>query len=550
LAPGSMAGPLLCLAVLLPAAAATPVMVGQTFMAGSQDPTSGSTPWSLVSHGIAEKLFTVDKMGEVVPQMAESVTMVDAYTWTVALASGKTFSDGQAVLAEHVVTALTTQNTDNSNGNDALGMMTVTKVDDSTIQINSTLAHPAMDAALANWVFVIFLKSGNDYIYSGPYAVQNTTSSTIELVPNTYYTDGPIVPVTITAYSSGDALADALKAGEVDLAFHLSIDVLTDVEAVEGVTTKSFDVGYQYMMFHNTRSTSVLSDLNVRKAVDLILDRKALRQALQGGQETRSLFPEDSPYYKTDASGTLQEDQSAAEDLLDQAGWLLGENGTRMQNGTEMHLSLYAYPFRPGLGTMGPLIKASLESLGITVTYLDVDLWSDPYTSVLASNTYDLLMWAQHTLPNGDPQWFLNAFFRGDPMDSRNYAGISSTAIDSLLDALALAGHANNARVDAALAVHTEILDEVAVSSLVTPEWHIGLSERLADYDPWGADYYVIRSDFEDGLAPTPAPPPTPSADPTTTADSVEGEDEVGGASRMTVLGGLLAASLLPLVAA
>ena len=38
--------------------------------------------------------------------------------------------------------------------------------------------------------------------------------------------------------------------------------------------------------------------------------------------------------------------------------------------------------------------------------------------------------------------------------------------------------------------------DEVPVSNLVTPFWHVGLSDRMKDYEPWGSDYYVIRSDL------------------------------------------------------
>ena len=41
-----------------------PIVVGQTFLAGSLNPTSGSTAWALTSHGISEKLFTVDKARE------------------------------------------------------------------------------------------------------------------------------------------------------------------------------------------------------------------------------------------------------------------------------------------------------------------------------------------------------------------------------------------------------------------------------------------------------------------------------------------------------
>lgn len=54
------------------------IVVGQTFMAGAIDPTSGSTGWALTSHGISEKLFTVDKDGEIVGQVAESVERIDA----------------------------------------------------------------------------------------------------------------------------------------------------------------------------------------------------------------------------------------------------------------------------------------------------------------------------------------------------------------------------------------------------------------------------------------------------------------------------------------
>jgi len=508
-----MAGLLLRVAWLLYVAGAstpaTPVKVGQTFMTAGLDPTAGSAPWALVSHGIAEKLFTVNKKGEVVGQLAQSVTKGnDAKTWTVTLVSGYKFSDGTAVTADDVVTALTTQNTQNSNGDDALGTMTVTKVDATTVQIVSTMAHPAMDAALANWVFVIFKKNGNDYVYTGPFKVQSFTSTKIELIPNTHYTRGvssSLRPsITLTKYSNGNVLANALKNGEVDLAFHLPTTQLTAVQAVDGVTTKSFNVGYQYMMFHNMRSGKALSDVKVRKAVDRVINRAALATELKGGSGTRSLFPSDSPYFQADTLATTA-DKSAAETLLVEAGWT-DVNGIRTKGGQQLELSLISYPFRPGLGIMAPLIKTDLESLGIKVNAQDVDLWSSPHDQILAQHTYDLLMWAQHTLPNGDPQWFLNAFFRGNPMASNNFAAVNKADIDTKLDALATAGHANNARINAVSAAHSSILDEVAVSNLVTPQWHIGLSTRLHCYDPWGSDYYVIRADFQDCPPPgTPA---------------------------------------------
>ena len=54
-----------------------PVVVGQTFMAGGIEPACDcSDPWALTSHGISEKLFTVNKDGDIVGQVAESVVKV------------------------------------------------------------------------------------------------------------------------------------------------------------------------------------------------------------------------------------------------------------------------------------------------------------------------------------------------------------------------------------------------------------------------------------------------------------------------------------------
>ena len=80
------------------------IVVRQTFMAGAVDPTSGSTGWALTSHGISEKLFTVDKDGNIVGQVADSVERVSDNVWEVTLKDGYKFlhflGDDVAALVE------------------------------------------------------------------------------------------------------------------------------------------------------------------------------------------------------------------------------------------------------------------------------------------------------------------------------------------------------------------------------------------------------------------------------------------------------------------
>ena len=73
--------------------------------------------------------------------------------------------------------------------------------------------------------------------------------------------------------------------------------------------------------------------------------------------------------------------------------------------------------------------------MGITVTSVvtDSESW-DELDALMAAGEYDLLMWAQHTLPAGDPGFFLNGFFRTNA--SSNHAHWSSSSVDSMLDVL------------------------------------------------------------------------------------------------------------------
>ena len=103
--------------------------------------------------------------------------------------------------------------------------------------------------------------------------------------------------------------------------------------------------------------------------------------------------------------------------------------------------------------------------------------------------------------------WFLNAFFRSD--GGNNHANFNSSTVDSLLDKLSVAEE-HSARVAATGAAQEAILAQVPVSNLVTPFWHVSVSDRVGDYQPWGSDYYVIRADlFAEKAKPKPKPSTT-----------------------------------------
>ena len=82
-------------------------------------------------------------------------------------------------------------------------------------------------------------------------------------------------------------------------------------------------------------------------------------------------------------------------------------------------------------------------------------------------------MWAQNTLPEGDPLWCMNVFFRSD--GGNNHANFSNVDVDNALDELSLAEN-HQERIDKSAIAHNLIVEQVPVSNLVTPLWHVGLS--------------------------------------------------------------------------
>ena len=499
-------------------------IVGHTGTNGwaEDDPAEpdSSAGWALVSHGIGQKLFTLNEKDEVVPSLAEKVEK-EGNDWVLTLKSGRKFSDGSPVTATAVETALKRTNGRLAAAKTEVGTMSFVVQGETTLKISSTKATPAMDVVLANWPFVIY-KAGpsgdieTSRVFSGPYALATTsldakgavslTDDVMDLVPNAHYPDAEKrLPTKIKKFASGEAVATALKNGEIDMGFNLPPAEVPNLNWHNGVQVKSFLSGYEYMGFFNNDK---LADKNVRKALALAIDRTALAAAtapaglpanLKVGMAATGAFPSSTTWGSS--RSVLPTDAAQAATLLTNAGWVLNANGIREKNGVELALDIVYYTFRPDLVTMAPLIKASYDALGINATIRVNDDGNfvegspDPNGSTAASG-FDMLLWAQHTLPAGDPKWFLDTFFRsGAPAQGnwgqKNFANVNDAAIDTALDTITTAtGDARTAAVNAA---HDAILDSYAVTFLSVPVWHVGLHSRMATYEPWGSDYYAIK---------------------------------------------------------
>src|SRR5262249_18244145 len=128
-------------------------------------------------------------------------------------------------------------------------------------------------------------------------------------------------------------------------------------------------------------------------------------------------------------------DRAAAQALLDDAGWRL-DAGKRRKDGQVLKLVLLAYPQRPDLVSLQPVLRNQLMRLGLEVGTRVVE----NAQAVARGGNFDMMLWAQHTAPAGDPAFFPNFFLRSGA--ANNHARFASVALDQVLDRFAIASSA------------------------------------------------------------------------------------------------------------
>ncbi|EUB98507.1 ABC-type transporter, periplasmic subunit [Rhizobium sp. CF080] len=481
----------LAAAALPPAGAALavePLRVGATYITSGTDPAKGSNGWALVSHGVGENLFTVDRDGKLVPELADKAERTGDLTWTVTLKPGRMFSDGTPVTAKALASGFDNTFAHNKAALATGGKLTFEVIDDLTLKVTTEKPVPYIQALFAEWPLIAYKPAGDGgAFFTGPYKISSfKADASITLEPNTHFTGADKrSPVNFRKFGDAQTMTLALESGELDLAFGLPSEVISRLKTDPDLTIKSFPVGYQYLAFFNT-TRPLLRDIKVRQALDLAFDRKELAAAINGGEPATGAYATYFPFAGKDARPT---DLARAVVLLEDAGWRKGAGGMREKDGKPFRLLAITYPQRPDLVTMLPVVKAELAKIGVA---LDTQVVEN-IQQVAATGDFDIALWAQHTAPSGDSAFFLNSMLRSGA--SLNYAKYSSPDFDAILNRFATEGDPAR-RIAIAIEAQAKLFADAPASFLVSPVWYVGMSKRLKNYEPWGSDYHVLRADI------------------------------------------------------
>ena len=444
---------------------------------------------------VIEPLGRYDPNGALVPYLAEEIPTVanggvseDLTSITWKLKSGLVWSDGTAVTSADV--KFTADYCMHPEGGCAQlakfdGVESVDVVDDLTVKVTFSEPKPnpygpfmggqspiiqaaqfadCMGAKAPECTDANFAPIG-----TGPFVVTEfKPNDVISMEANPNYRD-PAKPAfaTLTFKGGGDATAAGravLETGEFDYAWNLQLapDVLAKMaEGGKGTPIAAFGSLVERLEMNmtdpspdldaDTRSTvkaphPFLSDINVRKALSMAIDRNLLVEIGYGqaGRPTCNLVPGPA-VYASDNTDCLTQDIAGANKLLDDAGWAMGSDGVRAKDGVRLSI-LYQTSTNAVRQDFQALIKQWWSELGVETELRNLNasvfFGGDPGSPDTFQKFYaDVEMYANN-FDGTDPQAYLSMYRCGnEPKPESQWQGeninrFCDPAYDALIDEL------------------------------------------------------------------------------------------------------------------
>ena len=418
---------------------------------------SGGTKELEASSMVIEPLARYDQDGNMVPWLVDEIPTTanggvaqDLKSITWKLSEGLKWSDGSPVTAEDI--RFTWQYCTADGGGCAQAekyndISDVEVVDDRTVTVHFSVPKPFPYGPFVGYESPIIQKAQFENcmgarapecteenfapIGTGPFVVTEfRPNDVITLKANDNYRD-PNKPAfaTVTFKGGGDAAAAAravLETGEFDYAWNLQLapDVLDAMAAAgKGKVVSGFGTLVERIMVNLTdpdpkwgdeRATlkhphPFLTDINVRKALSMAIDRQLLVDIGYGvaGKVTCNILPAPAIYASTANDSCKVQDIAGANALLDSAGWVDSNgNGIRDKDGVELSI-LYQTSTNAVRQDFQALIKQWWSEIGVETELRNIDasvfFGSDPGSP----DTYQKF-WA-------DVEMYANNFSGSDP---------------------------------------------------------------------------------------------------------------------------------------
>lgn len=355
-----------------------------------------------VIRNVADSLTDQDPdSGEIKPWIAQSWEISpDGKEYTFHLRDGVTFSDGSPLDAAAVKAnfdgfkATVAETAGAAFGSSyILGFDHAEVVDPKTVKLvfsapNSSFLQATSTTNLAlispaSFGNTIEQRCLGDYVASGPFTLQSykpNEATILQKRPDYNWgsalsknTGAPYLDTVEFSYVAEDSVRTGnLVSGAIDIAWPRNPFTVEDRALIQssGATVESRPLpGVSYTHWPNVSPGRPLSDPKVRQALLKAIDVKTYAATMFGDDFpiVGGAFNSTTPFF-VDESALLGYDPDGAAQLLDEAGWKLGDGGYRYKGGQKLTLVLPVAQFNVGTELVQDQLKKVGFDLQIDVT--------------------------------------------------------------------------------------------------------------------------------------------------------------------------------------
>jgi len=189
----------------------------------------------------------------------------------------------------------------------------------------------------------------------------------------------------------------ALQNGEVDVITpQPNVDLVEQIKAIEGVNVQ-FEAGTVFEHYDLNLKNEHLKSLKVRQAVAACIDREEIVTTLYRSVDPEAqvlnnrIFMPNSPSYKDGSGQFAKQDIALAKSLLEEDGYVLGDDGFYAKGGKKLSLRLGRRDPNPRRQQTNELAAAACKEAGIELT----DDPAEDFNAVrLPAGDYDIALFA------------------------------------------------------------------------------------------------------------------------------------------------------------
>jgi ABC-type transport system substrate-binding protein len=277
--------------------------------------------------------------------------------------------------------------------------------------------------------------------------------------------------ITFKVITDPQARASALESGEIDM--------MSGYQSLPAVKRLAGDRRFQ--IIKKIQNTSEVIFYNINRAP---LDSIAVRQAISHALDLQSIVTNLLPGLASPPSGFFSPaygdlvnpqaknpiyDINRAKTLLDQNGWIPGNDGVRVKNGQRLAVTLTYNAANSEDALLAQAMQDGLKAAGIVLDLNPVE--SAAMDDLQENKNYDMIMTGQSFIPTDDPSF---NYRRGYWHSESYYHLYTSPVLDSLINELSVTMDAEKRRE-----LHWKIQKEIIDNAPTLVVYHRN-SVRLA----------------------------------------------------------------------